>query len=311
VDVSELGVFVTTNRGTFALKLTDKQAIINLSNYIVNNEKDVFRTFEKKVDWRDSKNKQIKGLLNFLEDIGVGSGIELYESDSNFQNWKKKSLDENGDIQTTDCKMKTMKKIILLFVLVCYHTIQAQTYPVLRTVSIEESLDENYNELGGYYVKDINNLLNPYIGTWKYEGNGMIFILKIQKGEQFISISNIGKYSFRDELLVTYKFVKNGETLVDNLNEPIINSFSQASGNGRKYGFYWFNSLDYVSGVITDIPLNITTSSDIYPVNQVGGVFNIIKIQYNGMNSVKGNPDEFYIGKPTFMIPNFVELIKQ
>ena len=35
VDVSELGIFVTTNRGTFALKLTDKQAIINLSNFIL------------------------------------------------------------------------------------------------------------------------------------------------------------------------------------------------------------------------------------------------------------------------------------
>ena len=208
-------------------------------------------------------------------------------------------------------KMKTMKNLILLLVLVSFKTIQAQTYPVLRTVSIQESLDENYNELNGDYIKDINNLLNPYIGTWKYEDNGMVFILKIQKVEQFISITNIGTYNFSDELCVTYKFVKNGITLVDNLNEPLINSYIQANGNGKKYGFYWFKSLEYVSGVITDLPLNITTSSDIYPINSVGGVFNKIKIQYNGMNSLKGNPADFYIGKPTFLIPNFVELIKQ
>lgn len=103
VDVSELGIFVTTNRGTFALKLTDKQAIINLSNFIVNNEKDALKLFEDRVDWRDGKNKQIKGLLSFLSKSGFGTGIELYESDSNFENWKKKSLDANGNIQTTDC----------------------------------------------------------------------------------------------------------------------------------------------------------------------------------------------------------------
>jgi hypothetical protein len=210
-------------------------------------------------------------------------------------------------------KIKTMKKLILVLALVFFTTIQAQTYPVLRTVSIEQSLDENYNEISGDYVKDVNNILNPYIGTWKYEGNGMIFILKIQKVEQFISISNINTYYLKDELIVTYKFVKDGIVLVDNLNEPLINTFYNVGNNiGRKYGSYWFNlSLDYISGVITDIPLNITTSSDIYPVNPVGGTFNRIKIQYNGMNSIKGNPAEFYIGKPTFMIPNFVELIRQ
>jgi hypothetical protein len=102
VDVSELGIFVTTDRGTFALKLTDKQAIIDLANYIVNNEEDALRTFESKVKYGQSKNKQIKGLLNFFKEK-TGTGIELYESDSNFENWKKKSLDENGNVQTTDC----------------------------------------------------------------------------------------------------------------------------------------------------------------------------------------------------------------
>ena len=111
----------------------------------------------------------------------------------------------------------------------------------------------------GDYIKDINNLLNPYIGIWKYEGNEMIFTLKIQKVNQFISVYNDGTYKLRDELLITYKFVKNGITLVDNLNEPIINTFYNV-GNliGSKYGSYWFKSLDSISGVITDIPLNIT-----------------------------------------------------
>lgn len=101
-DVSELGIFVTTDRGAFALKLTDKQAIIDLSNYIVNNEREALDDFQKNVKYGDSKNKQIKGLLNFLKEK-AGTEIELYEVDSAFETWKKKSLDVNGNIQTTDC----------------------------------------------------------------------------------------------------------------------------------------------------------------------------------------------------------------
>lgn len=191
--------------------------------------------------------------------------------------------------------------------------IQAQTHTIVRTITIENSLTEEYNRMSGDYVKDVNNLLNPYIGTWKYEGNGMIFILKIKKVEQFISISNNGNYYYYDRLITTYKFVKDGNTLVDNLNASIINTFHNLdSGMSKKYGVFDFNeNTNYLSGIITEIPLNITTSSDIYPINSVGGTFNRIKIQYNGMNSIKGNPVDFYIGKPTFMIPNFVELIKQ
>ena len=104
VDVTELGIYVTTDRGTFALKLTDKQAIINLSNYIKNDPNgSVFKDFEKKVKFNESKNKQIKGLLNFFNQSGSGTGIELYERDDNNQDWKKKSLNINGNVQTTDC----------------------------------------------------------------------------------------------------------------------------------------------------------------------------------------------------------------
>ena len=126
-------------------------------------------------------------------------------------------------------------------------------------------------------------------------------------------MSRNGEYSLSDRLLVTYKFVKDGITLVDNLSEPLISTFHNISNDvGKKYGIYNFTvSLNYITGRIKDIPLNISTSSDIYPVNPVNGTFNKIKIQYNGFNSYRGNPAEFYMGKPTFMLPNFVELIRQ
>jgi hypothetical protein len=200
-----------------------------------------------------------------------------------------------------------MKKFIIIVAVILSQISMAQ--PVLRIVTIEQSLEEDFERLNGDYIKDTNNLMEKYIGIWKYEGNGMTYVLNIRKATQFLSTTENGKYDFMDKLFVTYKFIKDGVTLVDNLNEPMVSSFS--NGNGIKYGRYWFNSLDYLSGFITDIPLNIIADSDIYPITTVRGALTKIKIQYNGLNSLRRNPDAFYIGKPTFLIPNFVELIRQ
>ncbi|WP_034673897.1 hypothetical protein [Chryseobacterium formosense] len=99
----ELGMYVTSERGTFAIKLTNKQAIIDFANYIKNNEEYVNIIFEKDIKYNMTKKQQIKGLLKLIKDSGVGAGIDLYESDANFKNWKKHYLDENDDLKTSNC----------------------------------------------------------------------------------------------------------------------------------------------------------------------------------------------------------------
>ena len=100
--IHELGMYVTSERGTFAIKLTDKQAIIDFAEYIKNNEKDVGKYFEKTITWDMPKPEQIKGLLKLIKN-NSGAGIELYESDSNFKNWKRHYLDENNKLKTVKC----------------------------------------------------------------------------------------------------------------------------------------------------------------------------------------------------------------
>jgi hypothetical protein len=99
----ELGMYVTTERGTFAIKLTNKQAIIDFAAYIKNNEDKLKKFYESKIKWDMTKKQQINGLLNLIKDSGVGTGIDLYESDANFKNWKKHYLDENNDLKTSKC----------------------------------------------------------------------------------------------------------------------------------------------------------------------------------------------------------------
>lgn len=102
--VNQLGMYVTTERGTFAIKLTSKQAIIDFANYIIANQEEVLKKYEKKIKWNMSKKQQTEGLLNLIKDSGFdGMGIELYESDSDFKNWKKHYLDENNKPQSIKC----------------------------------------------------------------------------------------------------------------------------------------------------------------------------------------------------------------
>ncbi len=205
-----------------------------------------------------------------------------------------------------------MKKYILIFILtIVNYSFKAQQHPILRTINIQDTNNTDFDLQEGDYIKDTQNQLDPYIGTWKYEDNEKSMILKIQKVPMFYN--RIGEY-YKDELLVTYKYIKNGSVVVDNLDAPIINSYDSVNKVDRKkYGTFSLNRNEiFLIGSIRDIPLNILTNAEIHPVNfgQVG-VIPKIKIYYNGMISTKGNPDSFYVGKPTFEIPNSVELIKQ
>jgi hypothetical protein len=205
-----------------------------------------------------------------------------------------------------------MKKYILTLVLLAAIscTAQSQQQPVLRILSFQEKYSNGYNLKEGDYIKDIQNQLDPYVGIWKYEGNGMILTLKLQKVPMFYN--GTGEY-YTDEILLTYKFIKDGITLVDNLNLPTISTFYNIGNqNSKKYGaFSLSQNMQNLDGSITDIPLNILASSYIYPINISNGTFNQIKIEYNGINAVRGNPKSFYQGKPTFILPNRVVLIRQ
>ncbi|MCX8526485.1 hypothetical protein OF897_21460, partial [Chryseobacterium formosus] len=103
VPVNKLGMYVTSDRGTFAIKLTNKQAIIDFANYIKTNHDYVNTLYENKIVYSMTKKQQVKGLLELIKDSGVGSGIELYESDSDFKNWKKHYLDEDGKLKDQKC----------------------------------------------------------------------------------------------------------------------------------------------------------------------------------------------------------------
>lgn len=85
----------------------------------------------------------------------------------------------------------------------------------------------SYNATDGTYFKDLNNELDKFIGTWKFIDANDELIIEIEKKEQ-VPISN----KYRDYLVGEYKYVKDGEELVNTLPNLNQNNVNENMGGG-------------------------------------------------------------------------------
>lgn len=157
--------------------------------------------------------------------------------------------------------MKTIIKIIFIL----FITKGFGQYPILSTTSlVNPTNDGNYTKKGNYAI-DTNNERDQYVGLWRYETNGILFELKIEKRDQYISkIEYPGQlwYSYSDVVVFKYKLIKNGVLIYDNLNLEIPNEYnSQAIKNGQNDYLYggFEDTTGRVCGNLTIRKLNTTT----------------------------------------------------
>lgn len=100
----------------------------------------------------------------------------------------------------------------LVFLLLCGFACWGQT-PIL-------SLFDDWGKIPGAYHKDIYNDYDKFVGTWKYEENGKVFIVVFKKQlMQFNPYDNI----YMDILIGEYKYSENGIELVNTLSNLIAN----------------------------------------------------------------------------------------
>ncbi len=93
-----------------------------------------------------------------------------------------------------DIKITTLKKTSLLIYMVCISSCQAQNLPLSTALS---NIPKNA------HVKDLNNELTPYIGTYKATFNGNEIILFISKEDD--KHMHYGNQEFyRDALVMKY-----------------------------------------------------------------------------------------------------------
>lgn len=197
-------------------------------------------------------------------------------------------------MQLKNNNMKTLIKTCVFILLTNYTFAQL---PILTYTSHANYLHNKSHGTSGNYGVDTNNERDQYVGLWEYNMNGTLFQLKIEKVDQFLvnlnfNNQNPNSYYYNDVVIFKYKLIKNGVTLYDNLNTPILNNFSQ----GTKLA-----SNSYLGGRFIEYYRGVNTLCEITKLSAIPEKinFNISRHIYSLLN-----PASFYQdGLPLFFIP--------
>ncbi|WP_313000513.1 DUF6705 family protein [Chryseobacterium gleum] len=114
--------------------------------------------------------------------------------------------------------MNKLFLIIALFAINC----RAQTNVINLTETVNNN-NWNMND-GNSYFKDINGLISPYLGTWKWIQGDKEMILTLIKQEKYHYTQ--GQNYYEDRVVGYYVYKENGiviaDTSNDNLNEEYV-----------------------------------------------------------------------------------------
>lgn len=104
-------------------------------------------------------------------------------------------------------KQNKMKNLILIVLLLLSINCKAQS-PII------DIIDDDGSEINGAYYKDVNNLLNPFEGTYIYtSGSTTLKIVLVKKVLQYNS-----QY-YEDLIIGEYQYIKDGVQIANTLSE--------------------------------------------------------------------------------------------
>jgi len=144
-----------------------------------------------------------------------------------------------------------MKKIILtLAIIITYSCSSAQT-----VVDMATSHEVNWSRKNGqYYLKDVNNYMQPYIGTWQYINGNEEFIITLTKIEMHHENQDNDDY-YIDGINISYQKYENGILIYQsppNIDYP--------SGIIKEFGKLRLTFTDY-ERVFKNEPLNASRNA--------------------------------------------------
>lgn len=145
-----------------------------------------------------------------------------------------------------------MKKLIILTAILIATICTAQTPEFTLGVTRDNTPD-------GCYVKDNDNILGKFTGTWVYNQNGNLFTVNLSKGIM-VPISD----HYRDDIQGNYKYVVNNTTIVNTDN---------FTGNNSKIRFTFLNFGTEKIALFFDDPERPKIGAKVYlTYSNVGGV---------------------------------------
>lgn len=182
-----------------------------------------------------------------------------------------------------------MKQLIILSVILLATNCAGQT-PIF-------TLGQQRNSTPiGCYVKDNNNILDKFIGTWILNQNGAIFTVTLTKG-LMVPITD----HYRDDIQGQYKYVVNGVTIINTENY---------TGNNSKIRFTFLNYGAEKIALFFDDPERSKVGAKVYlTYSNIGGIEKL-KWELKSTGYLPILPGDA-IPQFNFRVPTNVELIKQ
>lgn len=102
-----------------------------------------------------------------------------------------------------------MKQILILFLLISCLSCKAQSPLFMADPDLPV----------GTYYKDMNNDMDKFVGTWKWEDGNNSWTITLEKVEHIL----IGDY-YRDILIGEYQYIENGNLVINTI--PLLNDYS-------------------------------------------------------------------------------------
>ena len=200
--------------------------------------------------------------------------------------------------------MKNIKQFIHLIILCCMLQAYSQQYPVLTvTNQVLSKTDDNYS-MKGNYAKDVGNIRNQVVGSWRYQTPDLLLELKIEKRDKEFSGISATQYRFKDIIIIKYKLVKNGMVLHDNLNATIPFNSIQNQAYDINYisdGYYYDTSYTF-KGFINDYYRQVLCSYEMQKTNLNGQEKLLLNIS-NGNYRIYGDASMYTPSQKLFSLP--------
>ncbi|WP_448607551.1 DUF6705 family protein [Paenimyroides ceti] len=200
--------------------------------------------------------------------------------------------------------MKNIKQFIHLIILCCMLQAYSQQYPVLTvTNQVLSKTDDNYS-MKGNYAKDVGNIRNQVVGSWRYQTPDFLLELKIEKRDKEFSGISATQYRFKDIIIIKYKLVKNGMVLHDNLNATIPFNSIQNQAYDINYisdGYYYDTSYTF-KGFINDYYRQVLCSYEMQKTNLNGQEKLLLNIS-NGNYRIYGDASMYTTSQKLFSLP--------
>ena len=162
-----------------------------------------------------------------------------------------------------------MKKIkIIIIIMFCHFAVNAQS-PIIDLQAWEGNI------IPGFYLKDVNNVLDPFVGTWLYtNGTTSLEIVLVKK-----IMKPFGRY-YEDLIIGEYRYVLNGVEKFNSINN--LNTVYHNESYHRIYG----NHIPTTSSPFDEyFPGEVRLS--LYFEDNLGGDMNVRKTMVGGLEAIQ------------------------